>query len=292
MLRSIKFFLKDTAPKQGTETKSIDFIDPNTAELANYKAAFKAMSKALPLLSEGKLETRITDWDEYGELSPTLAQFNRFADLLDAYIREVGGALEAAVAKKFYRKFLTRGMPDHFGSGIKPIDYTAQAMQRESIISEARSKLAETYSLEVLNLVNNITDSLKISENIASSLKQDSQETKNLSDQTASVAKVSANNVQTVAAAVEELNMSINKIAEQIESSSEQATNSAILVKESASAINLLKEDSEKIRRVVNLINDIANQTNLFALNATIEAARAGVRQTEDLPLWHPKSKP
>ncbi len=89
MSRSMKFSLKDTPSKQGTETKSIDFIDPNTAELANYKAAFKAMSKALPLLSEGKLETRITDWDEYGDLSPTLAQFNRFTDLLDAYIRDM-----------------------------------------------------------------------------------------------------------------------------------------------------------------------------------------------------------
>jgi methyl-accepting chemotaxis protein len=37
-----------------------------------------------------------------------------------------------------------------------------------------------------------------------------------------------------------------------------------------------LSESGQKIGAVVELINDIAEQTNLFALNATIEAARAG----------------
>lgn len=43
-----------------------------------------------------------------------------------------------------------------------------------------------------------------------------------------------------------------------------------------AQAVRELTVDAEKIRQVIVVINDIAEQTNLLALNAAIEAARAG----------------
>jgi methyl-accepting chemotaxis protein len=47
-------------------------------------------------------------------------------------------------------------------------------------------------------------------------------------------------------------------------------------VDESASFVRSLGERSKHIGEIVNVINDIADQTNLLALNAAIEAARAG----------------
>jgi methyl-accepting chemotaxis protein len=47
-------------------------------------------------------------------------------------------------------------------------------------------------------------------------------------------------------------------------------------VQQTASMIQRLAEDSQKINSVVSVIHSIAEQTNLLALNAAIEAARAG----------------
>jgi methyl-accepting chemotaxis protein len=50
----------------------------------------------------------------------------------------------------------------------------------------------------------------------------------------------------------------------------------ADLVRDSSESISRLAESAEKIDQIVNVIEDIADQTNLLALNAAIEAARAG----------------
>jgi methyl-accepting chemotaxis protein len=47
-------------------------------------------------------------------------------------------------------------------------------------------------------------------------------------------------------------------------------------VMESATMIEELRKSNEQVREILEIINDIAAQTNLLALNAAIEAARAG----------------
>ncbi|HZX31313.1 MAG TPA: methyl-accepting chemotaxis protein [Rhodocyclaceae bacterium] len=55
-----------------------------------------------------------------------------------------------------------------------------------------------------------------------------------------------------------------------------EMNNISVAVEQSTQLIHQLGEQSDKITGIVNVIKEIADQTNLLALNAAIEAARAG----------------
>ncbi|WP_349369032.1 methyl-accepting chemotaxis protein [Salinarimonas sp.] len=82
--------------------------------------------------------------------------------------------------------------------------------------------------------------------------------------------------VQTVAAASEELSLSIQEIGGRVSQASEIAGSAVTEAGAVGGKVRALGEATSRIGDVVDLINAIAAQTNLLALNATIEAARAG----------------
>ena len=85
-----------------------------------------------------------------------------------------------------------------------------------------------------------------------------------------------ATNVQTVAAATEELTSSISEISRQVGESARIAKQAVEQVGAQRGDRHRACQAAQADRRGGGLINTIAGQTNLLALNATIEAARAG----------------
>ncbi len=83
-------------------------------------------------------------------------------------------------------------------------------------------------------------------------------------------------NIETTAAAAEEMSASIKEISRRLADASEVVRGAAADATATNSDIAGLARIAQRIGDVVKLIQDIAEQTNLLALNATIEAARAG----------------
>jgi len=118
-----------------------------------------------------------------------------------------------------------------------------------------------------------------------------------VSAQVAANSRVQCSEAYSMAAQVEIMTYNIDAVASQAEGVQEVSTRSSDLsthggdvihkaaaemgkitevVNESATIIQDLGDQSDQISAIVNVIKEIADQTNLLALNAAIEAARAG----------------
>lgn len=96
-------------------------------------------------------------------------------------------------------------------------------------------------------------------------------------------AKQQAGSVSRTALAVNQMVASINEVTKGTQEASHQGETTSQIAKEGSAAVEKvvasmqsIAESSEHIYEIIDVISDIAEQTNLLALNAAIEAARAG----------------
>ncbi|WP_159877426.1 methyl-accepting chemotaxis protein [Aquitalea denitrificans] len=115
--------------------------------------------------------------------------------------------------------------------------------------------------------------------------------------QVATAAQHQSSASSNMAATVEEMTVSVNHVADRASEANTASVNSGELAEQGKATISKaasdiqyisrtvdtaatqlrgLEEKSQQVSRVVQVIRDVADQTNLLALNAAIEAARAG----------------
>ena len=155
-------------------------------------------------------------------------------------------------------------------------DQAAAEQRSQEEKRQTMLEMADRFELQVKEVVDGVSSSATEMQATAQQMSSTAEETSRQSSSVATASDQATANVQTVAATAEELSASIAEIGRQVMQSAKIAQNAVNETEATNETVKGLADAAQKIGEVVNLINDIAGQTNLLALNATIEAARAG----------------
>ncbi|GJD47734.1 hypothetical protein OPKNFCMD_0444 [Methylobacterium crusticola] len=155
-----------------------------------------------------------------------------------------------------------------------------RAAAREAAAKAERAERLEAvtraFEANVVALTENLGRAASGMEATARTMTAAAETTNGRSVEVAGAAEQTLANVQMVAAASEELSVSIGGITAQVVQSSDIARTAVDQARRTDETVQRLVKSADQIGDIVALISAIAGQTNLLALNATIEAARAG----------------
>ncbi|EGV1315604.1 bipartate energy taxis response protein CetA [Campylobacter jejuni] len=203
-------------------------------------------------LKEGNFDNRIiyvkTKSKKLAEIADNL---NNTIDGLEAYLREINTSISCSQKGEFYRKALPEGLKGIFAHNIEFIN---KALVNIEVTARSTFKNALSRTLMDLSLGNQNKDMSQIS----SSLNQDISMMKNVYDTVDAISHTATEN----GSEVDSLQSAMGSLMDVVNSSKE--------------TVQTFVANSQNITSVVEVIRDIADQTNLLALNAAIEAARAG----------------
>ena len=217
-----------------------------------FKKKSNAISEILDVVKSarnGILEPRIVNVGEKDEMYEIALGINDLLDQVEALQREIATSIQAAQESKTYRNIFTEGFRGAFKRNAISMSNGVIGIKEGQ-----KSKIRGILSSELDKLGNGINGINDVRNDLNESIKNLSLTAAD-AGQTAQVAKENMSNITV-------LSQNMGQLDD--------------LVQSCTNATSMLSTRASEISSVLNLIKDIADQTNLLALNAAIEAARAG----------------
>jgi len=199
---------------------------------------------------DGNFENRQHAISSGGELADLAWNVNDLFDQIESILREVNTSIEYASQNRFFRRINSTGLNSSFVKTGDLVNISLDAMEEEFTKKEKErfvNELSKTGKGMVTNF-QSIQEQISETNETLNTLAIESQESASLSRSNNSV--------------VEAMNENFQKLSQ--------------IIAQNDESIDGVSSRTTEITSVIDLIKDIADQTNLLALNAAIEAARAG----------------
>ena len=208
------------------------------------------VEKTLEDARNGKLASRVVLYKNETQQEHVAWAINDLLDQTEIVLREARNTIDAVSNGAMYRSMFPAGLHGDFRR-------TAEVIQKAivSMKASARYQMMGELATEFGKLNGGIKGSLKV-------ITDDINKTETAFNEVTVQASASAD--------------AASETYEAVQRTSSEIANLSELVMDTADAIVHMNGNVSDITSIVNLIKDIADQTNLLALNAAIEAARAG----------------
>ncbi|MCM2271275.1 MAG: methyl-accepting chemotaxis protein [candidate division Zixibacteria bacterium] len=219
------------------------------------------LAEAANAIGVGDVNQKV-DYQSADEIGKLYGAFRN----LQAYIRELAGVAEKVAANDLTVRVTPKSEKD-----ILSISFQSMVTSLSKMVGQLRSSTSEMVSA-ASEISASSTQMLKGARDQADQIRGVSTAIEEIS----STIMASAENVQEATSASKTASDSAGAGGKLVDDTIKGMAKIESVVRESAQTISKLAQSSQQIGQIVNVINDIADQTNLLALNAAIEAARAG----------------
>lgn len=197
----------------------------------------------------GKFTHRL-EYQDGGELEKMRISFNSFADQLSRYMTEISASIEKASQKTSYPHIDATNFNGDFKTNI---DITNRAIA--NMQNDTKSIIATEINDAIGNIGKGVIGELEL-------LHDDLNRSIHYIDKIVDISKITESNADDSIEVIGEITQRLHTLIMSADTSTQ--------------SISVLNEKTREINSIVDLIKEIAEQTNLLALNAAIEAARAG----------------
>ena len=210
----------------------------------------RLLNNAVTDAKSGVLEKNRVTYNDGGELAQLRESFNTLMLQLNSFVTSVSASITKASEKSSYPQIGEKEFLGQFLENIKITNHAIASMQTDTTQIENAD-----FNALISNIGQGVIGELTL-------LQEDLSKSLVTIEEIVKTSRGTEESVVASQSAIDDVSENLHQLISGVHNSSEK--------------VNELYEKTANINSIVDLIKDIAEQTNLLALNAAIEAARAG----------------